>query len=154
MTLALPDGVIAHSPGHRPVYVHRHTVSFEETNVMGNVYFANYVVWQGHCRELFLREHAPDVLTEIHQGLRLVTIRTSCEYFDEVLAFDEIEIRMKLGFLRGNRLGLEFDYNVVRTSNPGSVAHGAQEIACMKLSGERLVPAEWPASLRAALRHY
>ena len=28
-------------------YEHRHVVSFEETNLVGNVYYVNYVRWQG-----------------------------------------------------------------------------------------------------------
>ena len=31
-----------------------HTVGFEETNLVGNVYYVNYLRWQGRCRELFL----------------------------------------------------------------------------------------------------
>ncbi len=33
-----------------------------ETSLVGNVYFTNYLLWQGHCRERFLMEHAPEVL--------------------------------------------------------------------------------------------
>ena len=35
-------------------FEYRHVVSFEETNLVGNVYFANHLSWQGRCRELFL----------------------------------------------------------------------------------------------------
>lgn len=140
--------------GQRPAYLYRHTVSFEETNVMGNAYFAHYVSWQGRCRELFLREHAPDVLAEIQRELRLITLRTSCEYFDELVAFDEIEIRMRLAFMRGNRLGLTFDYHPMARLQGRAAARGAQELACMALVGHRLLPAEWPASLKSALLHY
>src|SRR5208282_2982394 len=38
-------------------YEYRHVVGFEETDLMGNVYFVNYVRWQGRCREMFLFEH-------------------------------------------------------------------------------------------------
>ncbi|HEY7592198.1 MAG TPA: acyl-CoA thioesterase, partial [Actinophytocola sp.] len=43
-------------------YELRHRVGFEETNFVGNVYYTNYLRWQGHCRERFLTEEAPDVL--------------------------------------------------------------------------------------------
>ncbi|NOZ08594.1 MAG: acyl-CoA thioesterase, partial [FCB group bacterium] len=74
----------------RPFFEFHHIVSFAETNLVGNVYFVNYIKWQGECRELFLREHAPDILEELTRGLSLVTVRVSCEYFQELTAFDEI----------------------------------------------------------------
>ena len=33
-----------------PYYEYRHIVSFEETNLVGNVYYVNYLRWQGRCR--------------------------------------------------------------------------------------------------------
>jgi enediyne biosynthesis thioesterase len=31
-------------------YEMRYVVGFEETNVVGNVYYAHHVRWQGRCR--------------------------------------------------------------------------------------------------------
>ena len=60
-----------------------HTVGFEETNLVGNVYYVNHLRWQGRCRERFLHAHAPGVLDQLSSGLALVTTRCSCEYFAE-----------------------------------------------------------------------
>ena len=49
-------------PGY---YEIRHTVGFEETNLVGNVYYVNYLRWQGRCREMFLKENAAGVLAEL-----------------------------------------------------------------------------------------
>ena len=46
-------------------YEIRHTVGFEETNLVGNVYYVNYLRWQGRCREMFLRDHAPASLANV-----------------------------------------------------------------------------------------
>src|ERR1035437_5697773 len=59
-------------------YEYRHVVGFEETNLVGNVYYVNYVLWQGRCREMFLLEHAPSVLDELRDGLKLFTIKAEC----------------------------------------------------------------------------
>jgi enediyne biosynthesis thioesterase len=61
-------------------YEYHHIVCFEETNLVGNVYYTNHVLWQGRCREMFLREHAPDIAEELTRDLRLVTMSCSCEY--------------------------------------------------------------------------
>ena len=86
-------------------YEYRHLVSFEETNLVGNVYYTNHLSWQGRCRELFLREHAPDVLDELSRGLSLATMSCSCEYLAELTAFDEVIVRMRLAELVQNRIG-------------------------------------------------
>lgn len=144
----------ADGPEGRRAYVWRHVVSFEETNVVGNVYFARHVAWQGSCRESFLRDHVPDILGEFGKGLRFVTVRVACEYFEELFAFDSLDVRMRLAFLRHNRLALDFEYQLLDRM-PGAVAAiGSQELACMRLEGHRLVEAPWPPSLVDALRSY
>ena len=91
-------------------YEYRHIVGFEETNLIGNVYYANHVRWQGRCREMFLRDRAPDVIEAIKHGLALVTTRVSCEFMAELVAFDEVVLRMRLGELGQNRITMKFEY--------------------------------------------
>src|SRR3989441_13319137 len=91
-------------------YEYRHLVCFEETNLVGNVYYVNHLSWQGRVREMFLREYAPDVLAELFRGLVLATLRCSCEYYAELWAFDEVIIRMQLGELTQNRITMLYEY--------------------------------------------
>ena len=131
-------------------YEYRHVVSFSETNLVGNVYFTNHLAWQGRCREMFLREHAPEVIAELSDGLSLATVNCSCEYFAELLAFDEVTVRMRLAELVQNRIKLVFEY----WRGPELVARGEQQIACMKRDGKNLAPTAVPSTLRAALAAY
>lgn len=136
-------------------FEYRHIVGFEETNLVGNVYYANHVLWQGRCREMFLREHAPDVLKRLSEDLALVTTRVGCEYFQELFAFDEIVLRMTAGPAPQGRVTMLFDY--LRVNPDGReelVARGEQQIACLRREGERLVPDRVPPSLSAALSAY
>ncbi|HEX3530293.1 MAG TPA: thioesterase family protein [Thermoanaerobaculia bacterium] len=135
-------------------YEHHHLVGFEETNLVGNVYYVNHLRWQGRCREMFLREHAPEVLAELSQGLVLATVRCSCDYLAELAAFDAIVLRMRLGEMVQNRLTLLFEY----WRGEELVARGEQQIACMRRdAGDptgRTIPTPIPAALREALRPY
>ncbi len=135
-------------------YEYRHVVGFEETNLVGNVYYVNHLRWQGRCREMFLREHAPDVLAALGRDLCLATVRCSCEYLHELSAFDEVVIRMRLASLVQNRMVLSFEYWRQAAAREELVARGEQEIACMKREGQQTVPTAIPADLRAALRLY
>lgn len=130
----------------------RHVVAFEETNVVGNVYYANHVRWQGRCRELFLRAHAPQILDELAHGLVLVTTRVACEYFDELYAFDEVIVRMRAGAAGQGRVTMLFEYWRVRAGRESLVAQGEQQIACLRRDESgRHVPAEIPPVLAQAL---
>jgi enediyne biosynthesis thioesterase len=136
-------------------YEHRHTVGFEETNIVGNVYYVNYLRWQGRCREMFLKERAPQVLAELQDDLKLFTLRVDCEFFAEITAFDELSIRMRLLELAQTQLEFGFDY--VRLDPGGGetlIARGRQRVACMRGPNMRTVPARVPESLSRALAPY
>ena len=135
-------------------YEYRHIVSFQETNLVGNVYFTNHLVWQGRCREIFLRDHAPDVIGQLNSGLALATVSCSCEYFAELTAFDEVLVRMRLAELVQNRMRMAFEYWRRKNGREELVARGEQQIACMRRDGEKLLPTPVPPTLREALAAY
>ncbi len=135
-------------------YEYQHIVSFEETNLVGNVYYANHVRWQGRCREMFLKDHAPEVLTELSQGLALATVRVSCEYYLELYAFDQVAIRMRLGALSQNRITMLFEYWRISDFGEELIAKGEQQTASMRREGEKLIPTPVPTALKEALELY
>ncbi len=136
-------------------FEYRHTVGFEETNLVGNVYYVNYLRWQGRCRELFLKERAPAVLADLQADLKLFTLRVDCEFFAEITAFDELAVRMHLRELAQTQIEFGFDY--VRLDPGGGevlVARGSQRVACMRGPNTRTVPTRVPEALEAALKPY
>ncbi len=141
-------------PDPAPAYEYRHVVGFEETNLVGNVYYANHVRWQGRCREMFLREHAPDVLAALSGGLALVTTRVSCEYLGELQALDEVSVRMRLSDVVQYRVTMDFEYWRVKEGAEELVARGEQQVACMRRTGAAMTSAPVPPSLREALGAY
>src|SRR5207249_5373067 len=110
--------------------------------------------WQGRTREMFLREHAPDIIGDLSRGLSLATVRVSCEYLAELAAFDEVIIRMRLGDLTQSRMTLMFEYWRAGKSGEELVARGEQEVACLKRESGKLMPTPVPKSLREALQPY
>jgi enediyne core biosynthesis thioesterase len=135
-------------------YEYRHIIGFEETNVVGNVYYVNHLRWQGRCREMFLKEHVPEVLADLANDLYLATTKCSCEYFAELSAFDQIIIRMRLGGLAQNRMSMTFDYLRIEGDKEVLVARGDQQIAFMRREGSRLVPTAVPEAFKKALGPY
>ena len=136
-------------------YEYRHIVTFEDTNVVGNVFYVNHFRWQGRCRELFLREHAPGLLSQLGKTLCLLTTRCSCEYYAELSAFDEVLIRMSLSELVQNRITMTFEYFRCKDGAEELVARGEQQVAAMRRNGdEQLVPVPLPEPLRETLLPY
>ena len=121
----------ADRPDH---YEYRHVVEFEETGVTGAVFDANYVRWQGRCHEMFLLEHAPDVLDELGRGLRFVTLAAGYRCLAAIEVGEELSIRMRLKDQTWNQITLAFDY--VRSSRDGEgerlVGKGRHLIACTR----------------------
>ncbi len=106
---------------------------------------------------MFLRDHAPEILDDLKQGLALATVRCSCDYFIELEAFDELLIRMRLGEVVQNRITLRFEYfRLSRIGGNGEelIARGEQQVACMRRQGQETVPTPIPPPLREALRPY
>jgi enediyne core biosynthesis thioesterase len=135
-------------------YEYHHIVSFEETNLVGNVYYANYVLWQGRCREMFLRDRSPGIIKELSQGLALVTVRVSCDYLSELYAFDDVTIRMRLRDITQNRITMLFEYWRITDDGEELVAKGEQQAACMRREGEKMVATPIPKELQEALALY
>ena len=137
-----------------PYYEIRHMVGFEETNLVGNVYYVNYLRWQGRCREMFLRDKAQTVLEDIRADLKLFTLKCECEFFAEITAFDELSIRMRLEDLTQTQIGFAFEYVRLRDGLEELVARGRQRIACMRGPNTDTRPTRVPDDLREALSHY
>jgi enediyne biosynthesis thioesterase len=135
-------------------FEYRHVVTLEETNLVGNVYFTRYFSWQGRCRELFLREHAPEIFDELQGDLALVTLNASCEFFDELRVSDEVRVAMFLEEMHQNRLTMGFEYRRLSPEREAVVARGRQEVASMRREEGRLHPTPIPDALRRALDPY
>jgi len=135
-------------------YELRHIVGFEDTNLAGNVYYVNYLRWQGRCREMFLKEKAPEVMADLRQDLKLFTLKTECEFFSEITAFDELSVRMRLEELTRTQIQFTFDYVRLVDRLENLVAKGRQRIACMRGPDNDTVPSRVPSELREALEPY
>jgi enediyne core biosynthesis thioesterase len=109
-----------------PHFEYKTFVGFEETNVVGNVYFSNYFVWQGKCREAFLRQFAPQVLDDFKAGYGMITKESSCVFHSEAFAFQDIVVRISLDKLSRTAVTMAFDYFRVQDEELILLAQGKQ----------------------------
>jgi enediyne biosynthesis thioesterase len=80
-------------------FIYRPQITFEDTNLVGNVYFSNIVRWQNECRNEWLKAAAIDQYGQIFMGLkRFVVSDIVTKFLDPVGASlgDKIEVEMSI----------------------------------------------------------
>jgi enediyne core biosynthesis thioesterase len=128
-------------------YEYKFVTGFEETNVVGNIYFANYAVWQGKCREMFLYEYCPDIIEEIKNGLHLITLDLSIQYIAQLFAFNKVVMRMYMETQSVSRILMRFEYYAEKDGKLQLVCKGHQATAAMRENNGMMVSTHFPDSM-------
>ena len=118
-------------------------VRYAETDRMGVVYYANYLVWFEVGRTEWLRQAGLTYREVEESGIILPVIEARCEYRQPARYDDEIEIRTRGVLLSGVRV--QFDYEVVRRGTGAVAAVGRTVHASVDATGR---PARLPARVR------
>ena len=130
MTLRLGDHSAKRSPrsgrpaagAARRVTVSRVRVRYAETDKMGVVYYANYLIWFEVGRTDWLRETGLTYRTMEDDGIQLPVIEAHCEYRHGARYDDDVDIRTRARKLSPVRL--QFDYEVIRRADSAVLATG------------------------------
>ena len=104
-----------------PPAISRVRVRYAETDKMGIVYYANYLVWFEVGRTDLLREHGWSYREMETDGLSLPVVEAACAYRRPALYDDELEVRTTGALLSPVRV--RFDYRVVRPADAATVAY-------------------------------
>jgi acyl-CoA thioester hydrolase len=119
-------------------------VRYAETDKMGVVYYANYLVWFEVARTDLLR-HAGWTYREMEEaGFSLPVIEAHCDYQQSARYDDEVDIETAGLLLSGVRV--RFDYRVVRATDALILATGHTVHASLDPAGR---PRRLPARARA-----
>ena len=121
-------------------------VRYAETDRMGVVYYANYLVWFEVGRTEWLRTTGWSYREMEQEGISLPVIEVRCEYLQPARYDDEIEIRTRASVLTAVRI--RFDYDVVRTADDTVTASGHTVHAAVDATGR---PCRLPARVREML---
>jgi enediyne polyketide synthase len=84
--------------------------SFEESNLVGNIYFANYYLWQGPTRDRFFQSIAPEYYVGAGERGELRCEYVRIDHLREAMPFHRIAARMSLEAVYERGLRLRFDY--------------------------------------------
>ena len=128
------------------------TTAQEDSNVVGNIYFANYSVWQGRLTDDFFHSLAPHLFEERGKHGELHRAQTRISQLRDAMPFDAVGVLMRLEELyeRGARLSFEF----FRKEPDGvtKIAAGRNLIAWARIErGNEPRPSPWPPAVLEAL---
>lgn len=99
-----------------------HRVSYAETDQMGIVYYAHYLVWFERGRIEFMRNLGISYKEIEERGLLLPVIEVSCVYKGSA-QFDDM-IVVKTNLIRLKRSSVFFGYNIFRVTDKKLLAVG------------------------------
>ena len=120
-------------------------VRYAETDKMGVVYYANYLVWFEVGRADLLRSLGWTYREMETEGISLPVIEAHCEYVRPARYDDEIEVRTEGRMLSPVRM--EFQYQIVKAADRTVAASGHTVHASLDPSGR---PCRLPARVREA----
>ena len=102
----------------------RFRVRYAETDQMGVVYYANYLIWMEIGRaEYFRATGARYKDMEAADGIRLAVVEAQCRYLHPARYDDEIAIETSIA--RANRRMVEFEYRICDAASGRELASGS-----------------------------
>lgn len=121
-------------------------VRYADTDQMGVVYYANYLVWFEVGRTEWLRQTDWSYREMEEDGVGLPVIEAHCEYRQPARYDDEVEIATRATLVTPVRI--RFDYTVTRASDGVPCANGYTVHAAVDAAGK---PCRLPARVRELL---
>lgn len=142
-------------PGHLPRMAFETLselrVRYAETDQMGVVYHANYLVWCEIGRTDFIRRAGRSYADLEREGVLLAVSEASMRYHASARYDDPIQVFTSLAAL-GSR-GMAFAYRIVRADTGSTLVSASTSLVCMNREGRlSTLPRDVRAWLEAAMR--
>jgi acyl-CoA thioester hydrolase len=118
-------------------------VRYADTDQMGVVYYANYLIWFEVARTEWLRDAGWAYRDMEAQGIALPVIEARCEYRQPARYDDEVRIATRASLLTPVRI--RFDYELSLAGSPAVTAAGHTVHAAIGRDGR---PCRLPPDLR------
>lgn len=128
-------------------------VRYAETDRMGVVYHANYLVWFEMGRSEYCRQRGFNYLELEELGYRIVVAEATCTYRKPAHYDEVITVRTSLHTLR--RRSLYFSYQVVRKGSSETLVEGATKHLCVDAAGRiKIIPEPYFTFLARGLQQH
>ena len=130
-------------------HLHEIRVRYAETDQMGVVYHANYLVYMEEAR-IRLMEAIGFPYEEVEAaGLAMVVRKAELRYRRPILFADRVLVRTRVERVRG--ASILYAYSVERAETGEVLATASTEIGCVRRAGAASRPTPLPEAIRTAL---
>lgn len=129
-------------------YEHHLRVRYAETDQMGVVHHANYVLYFEEARTAFMASLGCPYGELEREGVGLAVRKVELRYRTSALFEDQLVVETRVAAVRG--ASVVFDYEIRRPADGAHVVSGRTDLACIDLAGKR-GPRALPESLVATL---
>jgi acyl-CoA thioester hydrolase len=117
-------------------------VRYAETDQMGIVHHASYVVWLEEARSQWMRAHGNSYAQFEKEGLLLVVSELRLRYKQPARYDQLVTIRCWVESVRSRQI--QFDYEVVDAKTGAVFVNGYTQLICLGREGEvTRIPVEW-----------
>jgi len=131
-------------------FVIRLMPTYDDTNSVGNVYFANYFRWVGKAREMFFADCLPGFDPRATEYL-ILTKSFEHDFRRETAEFDAVTVRIRIASYNRKFVTLEHE---ILSARHGLLGRGAQELMFVASTGPSR-PIDIPGEvMRAFLPHF
>jgi enediyne biosynthesis thioesterase len=136
--------------GNSRIFTTDKIITIKDTNVFGNVYFSNYIEYQGEIREKFLLSSFPDINKFFtKRKLRLVTIDVYNKFISSSYFGDTLLIELTTSDLNAATCKLNINFKNKATGE--MVGEGYQRLVIVNSKGKAI---KVPEILRELLDFY
>lgn len=109
-------------------------VTYRDTDQMGHVYYANYLVYFETARTEFLRSLGRTYRSCEEEGIYLPVVEAQCQYREPALYDDVVQVTTRVS--KWTRASLDFDYVCRRKSDGALLAEGRTRHAFTNEAGK------------------
>lgn len=131
-----------------PWFVHQFIPTYQDTNSVGNVYFAMYALWVGKVRELFFMLTMPDFDPKTSEFL-ILTRSFEHKFLKEINEFTEVTVQIRIADF--NRKFVTLEHRIM-DMNDELVGKGSQQLMFVDSSSYALV--DLPLTVSLAFKDY
>jgi acyl-CoA thioesterase FadM len=125
----------------------------QDSNLVGNIYFANYYVWQARLVDHYVQPILPQIYRALGAMGELRCIHTRVEHLVDAMPFEDIEVVMSLEALHEHGVTFGFDYfRVQPDGTKQKLAFGEQECLWFTKQAGESVSSALPIALKDNLQ--
>ena len=120
----------------KPNFKSDFSTSLDESNLVGNVYYAHYYSWQAKTFDQFIYNIIPNFYQFSKEQKRFICLETKVQHLREAMPFDKIEVKLYIDEIYENGLKLSYEFFCTSRGEPEKLAFGQQKVAFVKGSSD------------------